>query len=1227
MTRNLPAPNTSRTGATLRALGSLAGLTGLLAGVPLLLLATIGNPIPGLQDLIAGDVSDSAVIAVLAGVTWLYWAQFALAVVVETVSILVHAPIHRRIPGVLPSQQHVARALVTAVLVLIPAFGTLTGAAQAAQASTVTGSQPTATATLQPSEGHRPSAARTTQPKRNAASQAGSQQDQAKRPARTHTVTADGPATYWDLAETYLGDGQRWSEIWHLNEGRHQSDGSVMTSPGLLRTGWKVLIPAGPSSEAENPSPAADTVTVHSGDTLDSIAKDNGTTWPTLWQDNNGRTQPNGDHFTDPDHIEPGWTIDVPDEGDEPTRTRPSADPATTDRKPDATAEPDRTPKPPPTARPEDADPSIVPSLYQRPRAGAATPSGPEAGQHRETAPPTPTQLPTERSTAAPTTAAASATKSLTPAAPEDQVPPQLPSLASVVLHGLGPGAGLLAAGALMALLRYRRRQFRYRRPGRMIAATPPDLVVMEKELLAQGSESRGDVAWLDQALRAMAQQLTQAGRQLPDVTAVRVGADVLELVLTRPADPGQAGLPAPWRSDPRTGRWQLRRADHTPDDEQQAALRRWQFAPYPTLVSVGYSLEGDYWLLDVERIGALTLTGDHGRCLDLARFLAADLAHSAWSEQLDVVLVGFGSEVPGINPDRVTYAPDPAAALARLRSQVQTNREVLTHAGLADTLEGRQKDIAADQWMPQVLLIDNTGLDEQSVAQLRALVSAVRGQEGRSGVAVVVTGAPVPVSHPGSADRWQLPVDSDGQVYLAALGLTLRAQQLPAHEASQLARLLASTATLTDRAMPPARGEQPWDRLADAAGAPIPELIMAGPASRVDAVEARVASPHPSPAPAARISLAPAKTTVDPTTVQPDALFTPASTGGPSTGVELGSTPHASAMSSATETFSDESDTHSLVSQSMTSLLAATATTAQDVQTLAPPMSDKARRQVEETDADLDRDLAAWNNPDTLRARLSVLGPVLVRCTGPLPERSPRRPWHTEVVVYLAAARPRGVTAEQFGTDLWPGDPDVTSKSKLRHSVYVARKWLGEDPDTHLPYIPGATESGPTGAGLYRVDGILLDADLFRRLRLRGVARGSDGIEDLEAALRLVTGPPFDQRRADGYTWLADIQLDHEYTGMIVDVAHLVATHHLSTGRPDLAAAAAQISLMAGGHDDVALLDLVAAADAQGNQGEARAWIQRILANHEAEVEEDLPPRTAEILHRRNWTNQPTRP
>ena len=58
--------------------------------------------------------------------------------------------------------------------------------------------------------------------------------------------------------------------------------------------------------------------------------------------------------------------------------------------------------------------------------------------------------------------------------------------------------------------------------------------------------------------------------------------------------------------------------------------------------------------------------------------------------------------------------------------------------------------------------------------------------------------------------------------------------------------------------------------------------------------------------------------------------------------------------------------------------------------------------------------------------------------------------------------------------------------------------------------------------------------------------------------------------------------------------------------------------STMAGSSADTPLLDLIAANEALGNTAQADAYVKRIMANHDAEVEEDLPPRTAAILRRR---------
>jgi hypothetical protein len=262
----------------LRAAGAAISLILLLAGIPALLAATVGNPAGGWRDLLAGDVSDTALIGVLATVGYLAWAQFVLATVIEVALAIARKPIGHRIPGVFSAQQHLAHALVAALLVAPGAAPLVVPAGPAPIAATVCAPQTTAAAC-------RPLA-------RNA-------------PATvTYVVRDDGPGTYWDMAEAYLGSGEQWREIWHLNRGRQQGDGTVLSSPGLVRPGWNILIP---TSTATSKPPDGPTVTVHSGDTLSDIATDHDVSgWPTLWRLNRGRAEPGGDRFTDPNHIEPG---------------------------------------------------------------------------------------------------------------------------------------------------------------------------------------------------------------------------------------------------------------------------------------------------------------------------------------------------------------------------------------------------------------------------------------------------------------------------------------------------------------------------------------------------------------------------------------------------------------------------------------------------------------------------------------------------------------------------------------------------------------------------------------------------------------------------------------------------------------------------------------------------------------------------------------------------------
>jgi len=296
-------------------------------------------------------------------------------------------------------------------------------------------------------------------------------------------------------------------------------------------------------------------------------------------------------------------------------------------------------------------------------------------------------------------------------------------------------GSGVLLAGlSLAALLGYRRRQFRWRHPGRTISPTPPDVRHVERSLRTTGSVAQADVSWLDEALPSLAHTLSAGdGRRLPDVVAVAMTADRLQLVLTGPTD----RPPAPWTADETGSRWSTGRDDPLPYEPQD---RAYHFAPYPTLASVGDTAGGQQWLLDLERISALTLSGDPERCVNLARFLAAELAHNSWSEMLQVTLVSFGAELAPINPDRLTCTDDPDRVTAALAGQRDTVTAAMAEHQ-ADVLTGRLHDIAGDAPAPHVLLIASAAAGE--TAGLDRLQGTLRAQPSRTAAALVLAEDP----------------------------------------------------------------------------------------------------------------------------------------------------------------------------------------------------------------------------------------------------------------------------------------------------------------------------------------------------------------------------------------------------------------------------------------------------------------------------------------------------
>ena len=223
------------------------------------------------------------------------------------------------------------------------------------------------------------------------------------------------------------------------------------------------------------------------------------------------------------------------------------------------------------------------------------------------------------------------------------------------------------------------------------------------------------------------------------------------------------------------------------------------------------------------------------------------------------------------------------------------------------------------------------------------------------------------------------------------------------------------------------------------------------------------------------------------------------------------------------------------------------------------------------------------------------------------------RVPYYTEIVAYLAT-RPHGATVEELAEALG-----------IRRDLNVVRGRLGTNPRTGRPYLPDAhqnAEAVQRGVGVYLVEDLLCDANLFRRLRLRGEAAGAAGVNDLADALQLVAGPPYDQLRSKGGLWLGQTHDDHHLLVGIIDVAHLVTTSYLATGDFSRARAAAELARAVAPYEASPHLDLAAIAEHEGNPEEAARIVKEVAGwdDHSGYGPLDPGERMDAILRAHKW-------
>ncbi|MFZ2502749.1 MAG: hypothetical protein WAW88_08780 [Nocardioides sp.] len=644
----------------------------------------------------------------------------------------------------------------------------------------------------------------------------------------------------------------------------------------------------------------------------------------------------------------------------------------------------------------------------------------------------------------------------------------------------------------------HRRTQLRYRHPGQTLAPNPPELIKIDKTATAHGDRAADDIEGLDAALNSIAARSRDMGLPIPALTSVSLSRGVATFQFAESVE-----FADPWKGDEQ--HWQVELGRVEVDDDV--------LSPYPMLISVGRDDSGALWLVNLELLGSVALTGDGDHALAFARHAAAELALNPWSVLVQTDTFGIGEALGDLDTLRLRTHDADDAAVRSVTAEIQT--------------ASRRQGDEPDPW--QVVITTNVNL--------AAVIEDARAQSsGRFGVAVVTVAA----SPPEHAAIFEFtPVGR-----LTTPTIDVAAAWLTAEEATLCAAIVDVTrVTPTTDISNFAQAADGWRSVADQAGA-----------LRTEYTRPRLVG---------------------------------------------------------------AADSASLLPERTDAYVAVAAATEEDVNELAPHVIGEASQVLADLDPTLDEDVAAWFDDDSRLPRLTLLGPVRVTAHGKVVEQIfKRRPYYSELLAFVAL-HPEGVMSRTIAEAFHIGQP------RARTDIGHLREWLGKDPRTGEWHVPKQGDHPEAEWHGHQVDDLLVDVDLFRRLRARGQSRGSDGIADLVQALQLVCGKPFDQLRDQGWSWLLDGErLQDLIPCSIVDTAHIVVLDAIQRGHLDLAREAAETACTAAPYDEVCRLDLAKVLEEQGHAGAADEMLREDVFDrrddHEAPV--DLPAQAKEIVKTNGW-------
>lgn len=456
---------TSRAGGAVR----LSAALGALATPPLLLAATVGNPLPALPiDWVrvvasaqAGLVPSAVWVNVLAAAAWVAWAVLVGMLAIEVVAVARNRPSPARLPVWV---RHLAQLLVAAAIALAgPGPQALAFAAATAPITVTAAPDPVL---------ERGSALET------------------QGDAQGSMVTVGEGDSWGGFAAELLGDASLGAEVRAANLGRTVGDGhTISASTAFVEPGWQLLIPAHLHTATVS---AVDSATwdVERGDHFWGIAEaalaeswgraptdaEIDPYWRQLVEANRDGLLPPGD----PNLIYPSQQLTVPS---------PPPDPALSDHAPQAASDAVEDPEEPAAASEE-----------------AAAPAEPTTPHEESAAAPEEADVPDDP---APTPAAVDGWRAALEGQASDDLDDRPPADAEVAARSaLGVSAGLtagvaastlLAAGILAAVRWRRRTRLQQRAPGMRLPTPLPttDAEVAKLDAAAAPEETLNDLAAL----------------------------------------------------------------------------------------------------------------------------------------------------------------------------------------------------------------------------------------------------------------------------------------------------------------------------------------------------------------------------------------------------------------------------------------------------------------------------------------------------------------------------------------------------------------------------------------------------------------------------------------------------------------------------------------------------------------------------------------------------------